>query len=155
MASFNLDLHGYKRTEALEEFISFYNQVFDNATNPAAVSLDVVHGYGSTGEGGVLLKRLRTFLETQGNCLEFTLGERADGNPGHTIVTPRKRLPGADAMLAEEVWDYCERPKSRSKILGQFRRHGDPQVLRAVRSLEKQGRLKKTSKGSLDLYGAA
>ena len=87
MASFNLDLHGYKRTEALEEFISFYNHVFDNAPNPAAVSLDVVHGYGSTGEGGVLLKRLRTFLETQGNCLEFTLGERADGNPGHTIVT--------------------------------------------------------------------
>ena len=155
MTLFNLDLHGYKRTEALEEFISVYNHVFDNAANPASVRLDVVHGYGSSGEGGVLLKRLRTFLETQESCLEFTPGERADGNPGHTIVIPRKRLPGADAMLAEAVWDYCERPKSRSKILGQFRKHGDPQVLRAVRSLEKQGRLKKTSKGRLDLYGAA
>ena len=155
MTSFNLDLHGYKRTEALEEFISFYNHAFDNAANPASVRLDVVHGYGSTGEGGVLLKRLRTFLETQESCLEFMPGERADGNPGHTIVTPRKRLPGAGAMLAEAVWDYCERPKSRSKILGQFRKYGDPLVLQAVRSLEKQGRLKKTRKGILDLYGAA
>ena len=41
----------------------------------------------------VLKNRLKGFLERQEGLLEFVAGEAADGNPGHTIVTPLKRLP--------------------------------------------------------------
>ena len=53
-------------------------------------SLDVVHGYGSTGEGGVIRGRLRGFLERHNDCLEFRPGENVDGNQGHTIVIPQR-----------------------------------------------------------------
>ena len=69
-----------------------------------------------------------------------------DGNQGHTLVVPKTPLPGMDAMLAEQVWDYCQKPKARGKIMGRFRRHGQPKIKQAIRSLEKQDRLR-TVKG--------
>ena len=56
-----LDLHGLTWAEAEASFIEFYNQTVRQADKDA-VRLDVVHGYGSTGTGGVLLTRLRGFL---------------------------------------------------------------------------------------------
>ena len=96
-------------------------------------------------DGGprILRTRFRKFLEKHSTRLEFTTGERADGNPGYTVVTPKYPLPGADAALCELVWDYCEQPETLSKIVGQFRRYGNPRVQQAVRSLEGQGRLRK------------
>ena len=64
-----------------------------------------------------------------------------DGNQGYTLVKPTKRLPGVDDLLAEAILEYCERPRTRSKIMGKFRSHGQPRILQAIESLEKQGRL--------------
>ena len=80
--------------------------------------------------------------------LEYMFGETVDGNPGHTIVLPVRPLPEIGDMLAEQVWEYCETPRAQSKITGRFRRHGDPQVMQAVRTLEKQGRLRAVSRGA-------
>ena len=148
-----LDLHGYKWLEALEEFVDFYNHAFDNADNPGAIQLDIVHGHGALREGKPVLKnRLKGFLERQEGLLEFVAGEAADGNPGHTIVTPLKRLPGKTMVLAEAICDYCDRPKTLEKIHGQFRSYGDPEVRQVVNLLVRQGRLAKTRKGKFDLY---
>ena len=98
--------------------------------------------------------RLRGFLQRHENCLEFRLGEKVDGNQGHTIVIPMKVLPDTRDLLIEQVWEFCATPKTPSKITGKFRRHGDREVLQAIRILEQQRRLEVTQKGSHKLYRA-
>jgi hypothetical protein len=150
VASRELDLHGQTWSEALAAFVEFYN----DAVQEGAGSLDVVHGYGSTGEGGVLRTRLRAFLQRYEEHLEFRPGEAVDGNQGHTIVVPLQPLPSTEDALAEQVWAYCERAKGRSKIIGKFRRHGEPRVIEAIRALERQKRLRTVNKGRVKSYEA-
>lgn len=149
-----LDMHGQTWVEALESFVEFYNGSVQRANGKAVGSLDIVHGYGSTGEGGVLKSRLRGFLQRHGNCLEFQLGEDVDGNQGHTIIMPQKMLPDTHELLAEKVWVYCASPKSISKITGKFRWHGDRDVLAAVQMLGTQHRLEVEYKRTLKQYRA-
>ena len=112
-----LDLHGLTWAEAEASFIEFYNQTVCQAGKDA-VRLDVVHGYGSTGTGGVLSIRLRRFLGRNESHLDFQTGEKVDGNPGHTIVVPLKPLPSLREQLFQDIWDFCDRPRSQSKIIG-------------------------------------
>lgn len=153
MDNLDLDLHGKTWAEALEEFVDAYNRAVQPGGH-ACRTLRVIHGYGSTGNGGVLRTRFRRFLESHQERLEFTTGERIGLNPGYTVVTPKYPLPGADAALSELVWEYCEQPKTLSKIAGQFRRYGNPRVQQAVRSLEGQKRLRKMAKGRASAYQA-
>ena len=152
-----IDLHALTWHEALPAFILFYNEAIQHAAGGPAGRLDVIHGYGSSGAGGVLRKRLRNFLEeyaAQGR-LECTPGEHADANPGHTLVLPIKPLPNTHEMLAAEILDYCARPRTFSKIGGKFRRHGEPTVKAAIDSLVRQRRLRTTGKGSRKVYEAS
>ena len=98
--------------------------------------------------------RLRRFLAGYRESLEFTPGEEVDGNRGCTYVTPLEPLPDASDALSEAIWDFCRHPRAMSKVAGQFRRHGDPQVLAAVRYLKKQGRIVETRKGNAPLLEA-
>lgn len=140
-----LDLHGLSWPEARRQFVDFYNNL---ASGKGRGQLEVIHGWGASGQGGVLRNRLRRFLAGYRESLEFTPGEDIDGNRGCTYVTPIEPIPDASDALAEAIWDFCRRPRAMSKVAGQFRRHGDPQVLSAVRYLKKQGRLIETQKGS-------
>lgn len=148
-----IDLHGKVWSEALAEFLDFYNRIVA-ITSTTPPTLDVVHGYGSTGAGGVLRQRLRAFLGKYPQCLEFSLGETLDGNPGHTLVTAKKALPDTGGLLAEHIWEYCDNPRTVGKIAGRFRRYGDPQVHQAIRTLQRQGRLTVVGKGRLREYAA-
>ncbi|MSQ13567.1 MAG: hypothetical protein EXR47_05475 [Dehalococcoidia bacterium] len=138
----NLDLHGKTWTEAQADFIEVYNKILGQSHRE---TLDVVHGYGSTGQGGVIRGRLRAYLDRYPHYLTYKTGEDVDGNPGHTIVTPVKRFPALDDQLGEEVWNYCSEPRTMSKIMGKFRKHGDPTVQRAVDKLVSQHRLLRMS----------
>lgn len=153
MENLDLDLHGKTWAEALEEFVDAYNRAVQPGGH-ACRTLRVIHGYGSTGSGGVLRTRFRRFFESHQERLEFTTGEKIGLNPGYTLITPKHPLPGADAALSELVWEYCEQPKSLSKIVGQFRRYGNPRVQQAVRSLESQKRLRKVVKGKTSAFEA-
>ena len=148
-----LDLHGLTWAEAEASFIEFYNQVL-REVGKDSVRLDIVHGYGSSGIGGVLVTRLRRFLARYASCLEFKAGERVDGNPGHTIVVPLKPLPSLRDQLSQDIWDFCDRPRSKSKIIGKFRRHGEMVVLSTIKTLEKQKRLNPSNQGAHKLYQA-
>ena len=141
-----LDLHGLSWPEARRQFVEFYNNAL--ASGKRRTQLEIIHGWGASGQGGVLRNRLRRFLAGFPESLEFTPGENIDGNRGCTYVSPIESIPDADNALAEAIWDFCRRPRALSKVAGQFRRHGDPQVLSAVRYLKKQGRLIETQKGS-------
>ena len=154
MATYELDLHGHTWRESLKEFISVYNEAVSSHTEPSSIQIIVIHGYGSTGEGGVLRNRLRGFLSRFDDCLEFTPGEEIDGNQGCTIVKPVSRLPDVNDLLAEQIFDYCEQQRSRSKVMGRFRRHGQPKVMQAIRALEKQGRLERRNKRGMVVYQA-
>ncbi len=153
MDSLDLDLHGKTWPEALKEFVDSYNRAVQPGGH-ACRTLRVIHGYGSAGGPGILRTRFRKFLEKHAGLLEFTPGEKADGNPGYTTVRPMYPLPGADAALCELVWDYCEQPKTLTKIVGQFRRYGMPRVQGAVRSLEGQKRLRKMARARNSVYQA-
>ena len=148
-----LDLHGLTWAEAEASFIEFYNQTLRQAGKDS-VGLDVVHGYGSTGTGGVLRTRLRGFLGRYESCLDFQTGEKVDGNPGHTIVVPLRPIPSLLDQLSQDIWNFCDRPRSRSKIIGKFRRHGQTAVLSTIKTLEKQKRLRPSNQGAHNLYQA-
>ncbi len=151
-----IDLHELTWHEALPVFIAFYNDAIEQAAGGPAGRLDVIHGYGSSGAGGVLRKRLRNFLQehaAQGR-LEFTPGEHTDANPGHTLVLPIQPLPVMDELLAAEVLAYCVRPRTLSKISGKFRRHGEPAVKAVIASLVRRRRLRMVGKGSRKTYEA-
>ena len=152
MASHEIDLHGQTWSEALAAFIEFYNGAVQQAGGGAAGRLNIIHGYGSTGVGGVLRTRLRAFLKRHEERLEFMPGEQVDGNQGHTIVVPMEPLPGGEDLLAEQVCAYCERARSRSKIIGKFRRYGAPMVMQSIRKLERQQRLRALIKGRIKVY---
>ena len=154
MGYIEIDMHELTWKEAKKTFMEAYADAFDGAGNPTGKSLKVIHGYGSTGEGGVIRNRLRSLCESLEDYLEFTPAEEIDGNRGCTIITPKACLPPIEAMLAEDVWDYCNGMRARSKIMRKFRRYGDPLIMRAIRSLERQGRLRKHKKKGLDVYEA-
>ena len=155
MSSNKLDLHGKTWTEALTEFRDFYNSAA-RAHPGGGVQLEVVHGYGSTGQGGRLLTSLRNYLERQAHAglLSFRTGEVVDGNPGHTLVTTLRVLPAAGDDLADNIWEYCARPQSHKKVMNRFRRHGDPKVQQAIRELQGQRRLRAVNVGREKGYEA-
>ena len=155
MPSNKLDLHGKTWAEALSEFRDFYNEA-TRAHPGGGVQLEVVHGYGSSGQGGRLLTNMRSYLERQSNAglLSYRTGEVVDGNPGHTLVTTLKPLPAAGDDLAESIWEYCARPQSHRKVMNRFRRHGDPQVQQAIRELQGQRRLRAVNVGREKGYEA-
>ena len=155
MPSRTLDLHGKTWAESLAEFRDFYNDAARSHPN-GGVQLEVVHGYGSTGQGGRLQTGLRSYLERQSKAglLSYRTGEVVDGNPGHTLITTHKPLPAAVDDLADGIWEFCAHPKSHRKILNNFRRHGDPQVNQALRELQGQKRLKAVTVGREKGYQA-
>lgn len=157
MASENeLDLHELTWQEALPEFIAFNNEAIQQAAGGPAPTLNVIHGYGSSGAGGVLRKRLQGFLQEQAAAgrLEFIPGESVDSNPGHTLVLPVLPLPATDELLANEIVAYCRNPRTLNKINGKFRRHGVPAVKAAIDTLVRQRRLRMIGKDSRKTYEA-
>ena len=148
----SIDLHGMTWSEGLTELIAMYNRTL--AAGSSSEILDVVHGYGSSGTGGSMRSRVRSLLAAHGDRLEFKPGEESDGNPGHTLVVPIRPLPEVADLLAEQVLEYCETARTQSKITGKFRRYGDPRVIQAIRSLERQGRLRAVTRGRNKAYEA-
>ena len=155
MGTLEIDLHGRTWVEALTAFIDFYNSALDEAGDAYSVRLVVIHGYGSTGEGGILRNRFRGFLRRFDDRLEFTPGEGSCLNPGITFVTALQRLPDKRGLLDEAILGYCERPRSLSKITGRFRRHGGPRIVQAIKSLQKGGYLKRVDKLGRTMYEAS
>jgi hypothetical protein len=85
-----IDVHGLSVAEAMRTFVAFYN---DRLRKGHRERIEVIHGYGSSGTGGVILQELRDYLAANAGRLEsFVLGESV-GNVGVTIVYPKKILP--------------------------------------------------------------
>ncbi|OQA01289.1 MAG: Smr domain protein [Planctomycetes bacterium ADurb.Bin401] len=148
LMSNEIDLHGYTQIEAVEAFVKFYNGCVKNRDWRR---IEVI--YGSSGEGGALRRRIRSFLAGHAECLRFEAGENiAPANPGVTMVFPDKALPDSIDLLAEEILEYCATARTITKISGKFRRYGDAKIQASVKNLEKSGALKSFYKGQYRHY---
>ena len=78
-----------------------------------------------------------------------------DSTPATPSSTPHLALPDTVDMLCEDILAYCNIPRPQSKIIGKFRRSGQPEVLQAIRTLESQRRLTTRLKGALKVYESA
>jgi Smr domain len=147
----DLDLHGYTVAEAIEQFVQYYDARVDNDRFGC---FKVIHGYGSSGEGGAIRIKLRAFLDEHLDKLEYEAGEDY-GDPGWSFVYPKVHLPDQRERMAAAILSFCSEGKTEEKILREFGKLGEVQVKHAVRSLAKQGKLKMVNKGSKVLYQAA
>ena len=149
-SSDQLDLHGLTFAEALDRFVEQYNV---RVKRGQLGCWTIFHGYGSTGEGGVIRSKLRAFLARHSDQLCFEPGDNY-GNPGWTWVYPKDRLPDKRERLALEILEFCTDPKAEEKILREFVGSG-VQAKEILRSLLGQGRLTTVGVGSKMKYQTA
>jgi hypothetical protein len=84
----SIDLHNCTVAEAIREFVRFYNGCVRSGYRGR---LEVIHGYGSSGSGGVIREELRKYLKAHAEVFgEFLPGESLR-NPGVTILYPREK----------------------------------------------------------------
>jgi hypothetical protein len=144
----SVDLHERTVPEAIREFVRFYN---DCVRSNYRGRIEVIHGYGSTGAGGVIRKKLREYLAAHAEKLGSYLAGDSLGNPGVTIVYAKNLLPaspggGKTASLLnaaqEAIRKYCETPKAKERILIKLRgRFGDRVVAAEIRNMLVSGAL--------------
>jgi dsDNA-specific endonuclease/ATPase MutS2 len=81
----SIDLHNCTVAEAIREFARVYNACVRSGYRGR---LEVIHGYGSSGTGGVIREELRKYLKAHAEVFgEFLAGESLR-NPGVTILYP-------------------------------------------------------------------
>jgi hypothetical protein len=109
----------------------------------------------------VIRAELRRLLERNSDKLAYVGGETLDGNPGYTVVYPKRAIAGTSAeqlsidpgeQLSEEILEYCAQGRSEEKILGKFRRYGAPEIKKVLRVLQSKGRMRVTWRGKHKLY---
>jgi hypothetical protein len=83
----SINLHNFTVAEAIREFVRSYNACVRSGYHGR---LEVIHGYGSSGSGGVIREELRKYLKAHEEVFgEFLPGENLR-NPGVTILYPRE-----------------------------------------------------------------
>lgn len=85
-----IDLHGLREAEAIRRFARDYNAyVRSGRRNP----IRVVHGYGSSGRGGVIQRAIRRYVAANIGRFDKVVEGDSLANPGITIVYPKRLLP--------------------------------------------------------------
>ena len=144
-----LDVHGLTVNEALKAFVEFYNR---QAKRSAREPIRVVHGWGSSGQGGKIRLKLRELLAEAAPNLEWKPGEDVEGNLGVTIVYPRRVIQPRESQLAAAILEFCSTPRTESKIAGEFREYQSRDIKETIRSLLRRGQMKQVVKGAHTAY---
>lgn len=91
----SLDLHGYEVDEALVAFTSFCNRwVRQGCYGP----LEIIHGWGSSGYGGHILSRVRSYISEHRDYFGLVVEGDCWDNPGVTTVYLKRELPQPDML---------------------------------------------------------
>jgi hypothetical protein len=144
-----LDVHGLTIGEAMKRFVDFYNQHLRDGFRG---ELRIIHGWGSSGEGGKIRPKLRQLLADAGANLTWKAGEDVEGNPGITIVYPRKIIHPRETQLETAILTFCSIPRTESKIAGEFRKYEPREIKQAIRSLVRRGEMKEIIKANHTAY---
>ena len=155
MATRRIDLHDLTVEEAIRKFTADYNAIVASGYRGR---VEVIHGYGSSGEGGVIRRKLRAFLVANADRFKQIVDGEWHGNPGVTYVDVKGRLPAASAQatpLHAAILAFCTTPKAENKILIKLiGRFGDPAIRAGIRDLVKSGALKEVRSGGETRYHA-
>jgi hypothetical protein len=145
-----LDLHGLKFADAMYLFVDTCNMMVAQGN---AGGLKVIHGYGASGQGGLIRGEVRKLLKRNPHAATVVLGEDADNNPGYTLVYPKRRLPAGSERLWDSITEYCSEPRRDSDIVGRFiRRHGEPEIRKALAELENRGKIRSFASSGRRMY---
>jgi dsDNA-specific endonuclease/ATPase MutS2 len=97
----SINLHNFTVAEAIREFVRFYNSCVRSGYRGR---LEIIHGYGSSGGGGVIREELRRYLKAHEEIFGEYLPGESLRNPGVTILYPRETLaampPGPGAYTS-------------------------------------------------------
>lgn len=155
MATRRIDLHDLTVDEAIRKFTADYNAIIASGYRGR---VEVIHGYGSSGEGGVIRRKLRAFLAAHADRFKHIVEGESHGNPGVTYVDAKGRLPAASAHATPvhaAILAFCATPKAENKILIKLiGRFGDPAIRAAIRDLVTSGALIESRTGSETRYHA-
>ncbi|HSP13148.1 MAG TPA: Smr/MutS family protein [Thermoanaerobaculia bacterium] len=149
-----IDLHGLTVAEAIRKFVASYNSFFESGYRGR---IEVIHGYGSSGAGGVIRRKLRSFLAANADRFKRVVEGDSVGNPGVTIVEAKGRLPAGEAAtpIEQAILTFCRTPKSENKILVKLiGRYGDPAIRAAIRQMVNNGSLERIRGGAESKYRA-
>jgi hypothetical protein len=141
----SIDLHGHTVPEAMRAFVRFYNNAVRGGYQGR---IEIVHGYGSTGGGGVIRQHLRTYLAANAGKFGSVLHGESLGNPGVTVVYAKSALPDNRGAILhvtpaqEAILRFCQTPKPKDRILMKLRgRFGDRVLDAEIRALQQSGGL--------------
>jgi hypothetical protein len=135
-----IDLHGLTVDEAMAEFIQFYNDCVERGYQGR---IEVVHGYGSSGQGGAILRVLRDYLDENSSKFDHVLPGDIFGNPGITVLIPKDPLAEPETPVCEAIRRFCKTPKSEQRILAKLRgRFGDRLIRDEISRMENKGQLR-------------
>ena len=104
-----VDYHGLTATDALIRFSADYLRIERSGSKRR--TLQVVHGYGSGGDGGIIRTLLRRVLDFQtvSGTLTWTESEQVDTHAGYTLVTAKCPLaPLARGVLSPPLSEQTE-----------------------------------------------
>src|SRR5689334_4078008 len=145
----DLDVHGFTVDEALKAFVEFYNRHVQKGLKEG---LRVVHGWGASGAGGKIRTQFRQLLAEAGPNLDWKAGEDVEGNPGVTIIYPRKVIHPRESQLKAAILEFCSTPRTESKIAGQFRRYSAREIKETIWLLVRGGEMREVLKGGHAVY---
>lgn len=134
--------------EAMVKFVSIFNaQAKKNYMKP----FSIVHGYGSSGEGGRIKKALYDYLNLHKPACRISAE-----NQGTSIIMPRKQLPDYISIIDEYILEICTAPKPLNKIIGlvfkKYRSFTETSIQKRLNLLIKQGKLRVVIKGNYRCY---
>ncbi len=136
-----IDLHNMNYYEAIRHFVRRYNELLKSGRIEV---IEVVHGYGASGKGGVIKRKLQAYLKEHRDYLDFEFNSSSKGiNQGCTLVLPKRILPELKDILENDILDFCSNtPKTMEKITGYlYKKYEEKKIKETVRSLTKKGEL--------------
>jgi hypothetical protein len=139
-----IDLHHLNVNDAIRIFIEKYNENYKKEEK-----IEVIHGYGSGGKGGKIKKEFQKFIKQNNKFLKYEIPL----NPGATYIYPKKMLPPYKNSLEIEIFEFCNSPKSLSKIERKFlKKYTIQEIKSSVKKLTKTNQLVETLKNSTIVY---
>ncbi len=142
-----IDLHHMNRNEAIRFFIDKYNEILGKGHRG---EIEVIHGYGSSGKGGIIKKEFKEFLLKHKDYLDYEV----DVNPGMTRVYPKKKINDVLDIISQDILEFCTgTPRSLDKIKNNFfKKYRVQEINSCVKRLVKKGELEKILKKNGDVF---
>lgn len=143
-----IDLHNLTVEEAMKFMIECFKEEKKQGNN----IIKVIHGYGAGGKVGKIKKKIREFLNKNSNNFDYKTGEGIDLNQGYTIIYLKGNMEEIKNGMEESLIEFCTLPKTKDKIIGEFRKYGEKEVSGIIIKLIRDGSLREVIKGKYKCY---